>query len=74
LIEKERLTELSGQYGDPDAGTPMQYEELTIDSGQRTMIVCYNRAIAMFMSDDERLGRIHRVMVALEDLFENGKR
>ena len=50
------------QCSDPEAGDPIQYEELRIEHDQGAVeIVVYNRAILLFTTDSEAVRRIHRV-------------
>ena len=58
-----------GTYGDPEAGDPIQYDELRIKHDRGGIeIVVYNRAILLFMSDSEALKRIHEVYCRLDEL------
>ncbi len=60
---------LAGTYGDPEAGDPIQYDELRIEHDQGDVeIVVYNRAILLFMTDSEAVKRIHEVCCRLDDL------
>ena len=48
------LLDLGGTYGDPEAGEPIQHDELRIERDQGEMeIVVYNRAILLFMAYSE---------------------
>lgn len=68
LVERH-LLDLAGTYGDPDAGDPIQYDELVIEHDQGAIeIVVYNRAILLFTSDTEAIRRIHQVCCRLDDL------
>ena len=61
--------DLGGTYRDPEAGDPIQYDELRIEHDWGDVeIVVYNRAILLFMTDSEPLRRIHRVCCRLDDL------
>ena len=63
------LLDLGGTYGVPEAGDPIQYDELCIEHDEGDVeIVVYNRAILLFMTDSEPLRRIHRVCCRLDDL------
>jgi len=63
------LLDLGGSYGDPEAGEPMQYDELRIEHVEGDVeIVVYNRAILLFMTDSEAVRRIHQVCCRLDDL------
>ena len=58
-----------GTYGDPNAGDPVQYDELRIEHDRGEVeIVVYNRAILLFATDGEVLRRIHEVCCRLDDL------
>jgi len=57
------------QCSDPEAGDPIQYEELRIEHDQGAVeIVVYNRAILLFRTDNEAVRRIHQVCCRLDDL------
>jgi len=63
------LLDLGGSYGDPEAGDPVQYDELRIEHGQGVVeIVVYNRAILLFSTDSEAVRRIHQVCGRLDDI------
>ena len=60
---------LAATYGDPNAGDPIQYDELRIEHDQGAVeIVVYNRAILLFTSDSEAVRRIHEVCCRLDDI------
>jgi hypothetical protein len=49
-------------YGDPSSGEPIQYDRLVIETDRgTTQIEVFNRAIQLFVLDDERIRRIHRL-------------
>jgi len=51
----QHLLDLCGSYGDPNAGDPIQYDELHIEHDQGDMeIVVSNRAILPFMTHRTR--------------------
>jgi len=57
-----------GTYGAPEAGEPIQYDELRIEHGQGEVeIVVYNRAILLFTTDGEAVRRIHWVRCRLDE-------
>jgi hypothetical protein len=63
------LLDLGGTYGDPNAGDPIQYDELRIEHDQGEVeIIVYNRAILPFMTDTEAVKRIHQVCCRLDDI------
>jgi len=66
-IRAERLAELSGTYGDPQAGDPIQYDQLTLTFPRSAVkLELFNRAILLFLTDDERIQRIHHVLCKLD--------
>lgn len=63
------LLDLSGTYGDPQAGEPIRYDELRIEHHEGDVeIVVYNRAILLFTTESEVVRRIHQVCCRLDDL------
>ena len=63
------LLDLGGTYGEPEAGEPIQYDELRIEHDQGDVeIVVYNRAILLFMIDSNAVRRIQQVCCRLDDL------
>src|SRR5438552_8589255 len=63
------LLDLGGTYGVPEAGDPIQSDELRIEHDQGEVeIVVYNDAILPFTSDSEAVRRIHRVCCRLDDI------
>src|SRR5437899_8646501 len=63
------LLDLAGTYGDPNAGEPIQYDEVRIEHDQGGVeIVVYNRAILLVTTDNEAVRRIHQVCCRLDDL------
>src|SRR6266404_4283863 len=60
------LLDLAANYGDPEAGDPMQYDERRIE--RDVEIVVYNRAILRFTTDSEAVRRIRHVCCRLADL------
>lgn len=68
-INAEDLFNLGGVYGDKKAGDPMEYDNLNLVLTDDTVeITVFNRGMALFMSDDERVRRIHRVLCKLDGL------
>jgi hypothetical protein len=69
------LLDLAGTYGDPNAGDPIQYDELRIEHDQGAVeIVVYNRAILLFTTDSEAVRRIHQACCHLEDIAARHRR
>jgi len=66
-INAENLLNLGGVYGDKKAGDPVEYDNLRLVLTDDTVeITIFNRGIALFTTDDERLRRIHRVLCRLD--------
>lgn len=66
-INTENLLNLGGVYGDKKAGGPMEYDNLKLVLTEDAVeITVFNRGITLFMSDDERVRRIHRVLCKLD--------
>ena len=66
-ISEENLLNLGGVYGDKNAGDPVEYDNLKLVLTDDTVkITVFNRGITLFMSDDERVRRIHRVLCKLD--------
>ena len=63
------LLDLGGTYGDPEAGEPIQHDELRIerDRGEGEIVV-FDRAILLLRTDDEAVRRIHQVCSRLHDI------
>ena len=69
------LLDLGGTYGDPNAGDPIQYDELRIEHEEGDVeIVVYNRAILLFTTDSEPVRRIHEVCCRLDDIATRPRR
>jgi hypothetical protein len=66
-INEENLFKLGGIYGDKTAGDPMEYDHLKLILTNNTVeITVFNRGTTLLMSDDEQVGRIHRVLCKLD--------
>jgi len=66
-VNDENLLKLGGVYGDKRAGDPVEYDGLKLVLSDDTVeIIVFNRGIMLFMSDDERMRRIHRVLCKLD--------
>jgi hypothetical protein len=67
-INEENILNLGGVYGDKDAGDPVEYDRLRIVLTDDVVeIEVFNRGIILFMTDDEKVKRIHRVLCKLDD-------
>lgn len=70
-ISRERLFELSGVFGDKAAGDPVEYDFIRlVGADKKTTLTVFNRGIALFFLDDERIRRIHRVLCLLRNLSD----
>jgi hypothetical protein len=72
-IHEEGVLELGGVYGYKEVGDPVQYDHLRLilDKGA-VDIKFFNRAITLFMTDDEKLRCIHRVLSKLNMPLKTG--
>jgi len=67
--------DLGGTYRDPEAGDPIQYDELRIEHDQgEGEIVVFDRAILLLRTDDEAVRRIHQVCCGLDDFATRHRR
>jgi len=61
--------DLGGTYGDPQAGDPIQYDELRIEHDQGAVeITVYNRALLLLTTDSEAGKRVHQVCCRLDEI------
>ena len=66
-INAENLLNRGCVYGDKKAGDSMEYDNLKLVLTDDTVeITVFNRGITLFVSDDERVRRIHRVLCKLD--------
>ena len=66
-VNKEDLLNLGGVYGDESVGDPVEYDQLKLVLTDETVeITVFNRGITLFITDDERVRRIHRVLCKLD--------
>jgi hypothetical protein len=60
-IQRERLKELAGEWGKPDVGEPIEYEQLQVVYERGAFVLTlFNRGILLIFFDDERVRRMHR--------------
>jgi len=65
-IIRDGLLNLGGTYGNKWAGDPIQYDHLKLVLTDKTVeITVFNRAIALFLTNDERIRHIHRALCKL---------
>ena len=66
-VNEEDLLNLGGVYGDESVGDPVEYDQLKLVLTEDTVeITVFNGGITLFMSDDEWVRRIHRVLCKLD--------
>ena len=69
LLDPQHHLDLASAYGDPEAGDPIQYDELHIEHDDGTVeIVVYNGAILLPFTDSEAVKGIHEVCCRLDDI------
>ncbi len=68
IFNLDKIAELSGKWGDPAVGSPIQYQRAVVElaDGTSCEIEVYNLAIMFFHSNDERIKRLFRFMARLE--------
>jgi len=67
-INEEDILNLGGVYGDKEAGDPIEYDHLRLVlTADVVEIEVFNRGITLFMTNDEKVKRIHRVLCKLDD-------
>lgn len=69
-IQEEGVLDLGGVFGDRDAGDPIEYDQLRLiltDAGV-VEIEFFNRGMTLFLTDDEKHRRIHRILCQLDRL------
>jgi hypothetical protein len=65
-VNEENILNLGGVYGNKDAGNPVEYDHLKLTSADNVVeITVFNRGIALFLTDDDKIKRIHRVLCKL---------
>ena len=66
-VNEEDLLNLGGVYGDKSAGDPVEHDHLKLVLSDATVeITVFNRGITLFMTDDDKVRRIHRVLCKLD--------
>jgi len=72
-FEKERIGELSGQYGDRTAGDPIEVDRLEVETAERSIAVTvFNRGVAMLSANSDEIGRLHRFFGVIEEELARG--
>lgn len=71
-INEETLLNLGGVFGDKNVDNPVEYDHLKLVlTDDNVEITVFNRGITLFMTDDERVRRIHRVLCKLDKVGES---
>lgn len=68
IFNSDKIAELSGQWGNPAFGSPIQYQRAVVELADGTSYeieVC-NLAVMIFHSDDEKIKRLFRFIARLE--------
>jgi hypothetical protein len=66
-INAEDILNLGGVYGNKHAGDPIEYDQIRLVLTDDVVeIEVFNRGITLFMTDDEKVKRIHRVLCKLD--------
>ena len=67
VVIDEDLENLAGVLGDRKASDSVEYDHLTLAyrGGKTVEIKVYNRGNALFLTDDDRIKRIHRILCKL---------
>ena len=71
LVEKNDLISLYGKIGMKEGASPIEYEELTIVSGERTAEVqIFNKGMSMFLQETPELKRVFEVCCRLQRMIK----
>ena len=69
VLLDDHFLDLGGTYGVPEAGDPIQHDELRIQQDESEVeSIVYNRAILLFTTESEAVRRLHQVCCRLDDL------
>lgn len=68
IFNSDNIAELSGQWGDPEAGSPIQYHWAMVETenGKSYEFEVFNLAIMMFATNDEKTRKLFRFLMQLE--------
>ncbi|MEA3369042.1 MAG: hypothetical protein U9Q24_01610 [Candidatus Ratteibacteria bacterium] len=68
MFSSDKVSELSGTWGDPDYGSPIQYQWAIVETenGKSYEYKVCNLAIMIFHSEDEKIKRLFRFLVRVE--------
>ncbi len=67
VIHDNQVIGAAGVYGDPTVGDPLQVDRLFLEhGGGSTSIEVYNRAIMLFVTNEEFFLQVHRVCCAID--------
>jgi hypothetical protein len=72
-LEREGILDLSGTWGDPDIGDPIEVDVIRVRGrGISADLIFYNRGITLFRTDSEETRRIHRFCCTLANTPPSG--
>jgi hypothetical protein len=72
-LEREGILDLSGTWGDPDIGDPIEVDVIRVRGrGVSADLTFYNRGITLFRTDSEETRRIHRFCCTLANTPPSG--
>ncbi len=73
IFNKDKIAELTGQWGDPDMCDPVQYHKVIVEltAGNILVYEVFNLAVMMFAFSDEKFKRLFRFIILLETAAEN---
>lgn len=68
MFISDKVSELFGTWGDPDYGSPIQYQRTIVETenGKSYEYEVRNLAIMIFHSEDEKIKKLFRFLVRLE--------
>ncbi len=71
LVKKNDLISLHGKIGMEEGAAPIEYEELTIEAGDRTTeIQIFNKGMSMFLQETPELKRVFEVCCRLQRMVK----
>lgn len=73
IFNSDKIAELSGKWGDPGWGSPIQYHwaRVEMEDGKSYEFEVCNLAIMIFHSEDEKIKRLFRFLVRMERDIKN---
>ncbi len=66
---REEIENLSGTYGDPSMGEPVEIDflEISVSNREAISVQAFNRGITLLVGDSDEMRRLHRFICVLED-------